>query len=216
MTIPRSALSDLEGRQRLAELDLSADELREAIRTGYGHAAGCTNHDPRSLPGMMAWGKGTGYLRDLLKMRSWRPDSTSNYETVVHPTNSHAVALASGTAETGDADLTPRTKTPKGPATSRAVERNRQLSFAGQDPAFEDAPVADKHRETWLLLHYHDRKSDEIRVELSCPAEMSGKQVTGWRERILLEPVPFSTDLEIDFDDEDDGDIDVDVSRWPN
>jgi hypothetical protein len=53
---------------------------------------------------------------------------------------------------------------------------------------------------------------------LSCPDEMNGRQVTGWRERIILEAVPFSTELEIDIniEDDDDGDIDVDVSRRPS
>ncbi len=208
-------MSDLEGRQRLGHLDLdvTAHELREAIQIGYGHAAGCTNHDPRSLPGTLAWGKGTGHLRDVLKVRGWTADSCSNYETVVHPSNSHGIALAAGTADTGRRDGSPRTKTPKGPATSRAVMRNAQMSFAGEDPAFGDAPGENSDRATWLLLHYHDRAAEEIRLELSCPDEMSGQQVTGWRERILLDAVPFSTDVEIPIEDDTDIDIDVDVSR---
>jgi hypothetical protein len=216
MAIPSSALSELEGRQRLVDLELLEQDLHEAIRIGYGHAAGCTSHDPRSLPGTLAWGKGTGHLRDLLKVRGWTADSCSNYETVVHPTNSHAVALAAGTVGTGRRDGFPRTKTPKGPATSQAVTRNAQLSFVGQDPAFGDLPVEDKDRATWLLLHYYDRGREEIRLELSCPDAMSGKQVTGWRERILLMPVPFASDVEIDIHDEDDADINVDVSRRPD
>lgn len=210
MAIPRSTLGELEGQERLGDLDVATHELREAIRIGYGHAAGCTNHDPRSLPGTLAWGKGTGHLRDVLKLRGWVADSYSNYETVVHPSNSHAIALAAGTADTGRKAL-PRTKTPKGPATSRAVRRNAQMSFVGADPAFGYVAVEDEHRTTWLLLHYHDRVADQIRLELSCPDEMTGKQVTGWSERIPLEPVPFATDVEID--NEDDVDIDVDVSR---
>jgi hypothetical protein len=213
MAIPSSALSELHARQRLGDLNLTEQDLREAIRIGYGHAAGCTNHDPCSLPGTLAWGKGTGHLRDILKLRGWTADSLSNFETVVHPSNSHAVALAAGTADTGRRGGLPRTRTPKGPATSRVVRRNAQLSFVGNDPAFGDAPVADKDRATWLLLHHYDKDAGEIRLELSWPAEMSGKQVTGWRERILLVAVPFSSDVEIPIDDEDDIDIDVDVSR---
>lgn len=218
MTIPSSALPEPEGLSRLAALELSAEILREALRIAYGYAAECTAHDPRSLPGILAWGKGTGYLRDALKPQGWAANSDSNFETIVHPDNTHAVALAAGTAQTGRRDATPRTKTPKGPATRTAVARNQQMSFAGLDPAFGVTPVADGRRVTWLLLHFHDRGAGEIRLELSCPDEMSGKQVTGWRERIILEPVPFSTDIEIDIDiyDHDDGDIDVDVSRRPS
>ncbi len=213
MSIPSSVLSKEAGIDRLARLGVTANDLRESLHAGYSYAAGCTGHDPRSLPGILAWGKGIGHLRDVMKTRGWTADSTSNYETVVHPTNAHAIALASGTPETGRADGTPRTKTPKGPATSRVVKQNQQLSFAGADPAFGDALVDDKDRETWVLLHYYDREAEEIRCELSCPSEMTGKQVTGWRDRIMLDPMPFSADLEIDVDGDDAGEIDIDVSR---
>lgn len=213
MSVPSSVLSPEDGADRLAALGLTAVDLHEALRIGYGYAAGCTGHDPRILPGILAWGKGIGNLRDGKKTAGWTADSGSNYETVVHPSNSHAVALASGTADTGRANATPRTKTPKGPATSRVVARNVQLSFAGADPAFGETPVEDEKRATWLLLHFYDKAAEEIRCELSCPSEMTGKQVTGWSERILLEPVPFSIDLDIDIDDDDEGDIDIDVSR---
>lgn len=54
---------------------------------------------------------------------------------------------------------------------------------------------------------------EEIRLELSCPDAMNGKQVTGWRERIVLDPISFSTDVDFDGDDEDDIDTNVDVAR---
>jgi hypothetical protein len=217
MSIPTSILDADEVPDRLAQLGLDADVLREALRIGYGHAAGCTEHEPHSLPGTLVWGKGIGNLRDVMKVRSaWRPDSTSNYETVVHSSGSHGVALALGTAQTGRRDgHPPRTKTPKGPATMRVIELNRQLTLVGEDPAFgtDSADVAP--RETWLLLHHYDPVAEEIRCEPSCPAVMEGKQVTGWRQRILLEPVPFSLNLEFPLDDDAD-DIDIDVSRRAN
>jgi hypothetical protein len=213
VTIPRTALAGFPGDNRLRQLDLSAEELREAILVGYTHAASCTDHDPRSLPGTLAWGKGIGHLRDLTKPRGWRADRDSNYETAVHPSNSHGVALASGNPDTGREDALPRTKTPKGPATGRAVKRNAQLPLGHETDVFADTgeTVDDTSRETWLLLHHYDREAEEIRLELSCPLEMKGKQITEWRERIILEPVPFSDNVEIDIDD--DGDIDIDIRR---
>src|SRR4051812_20799660 len=123
MSVPRTALSGFPARQRLFELGVTEAIPREAARIGYSHAAGCTSHDPRNLPGTLAWGKGTGALRDLLKPSGWTADSDSNLESVAHPTNSHAIALAAGTADTGREDGRPRTRTPKGPATSRVVKR---------------------------------------------------------------------------------------------
>ena len=136
----------------------------------------------------------------------------------MHPTNSHAVAISSGTSQTGIANgPPPRTKTPKGPATSRAVKRNAQLSLGQGTGVFAGtgAEVDDKDRETWILLHYFDVDAEEIRLELSSPLTMEGKQITAWRERIILAPFDFATHVEINFtnDREDDLAIDIDVPR---
>jgi hypothetical protein len=91
------------------------------------------------------------------------------------------------------------------------VQANRQLSFAGSDPAFGPSDE-DRRHVTWLLLHYYDRNSKEIRLELSLPSEMTGKQVTAWHERILLETIPFATKI-VDFDEVEAADINVDITR---
>jgi hypothetical protein len=218
-SIPLSALTGAHADLRLAQLGLDADELRSSIGVGYSHAAGCTDHDPRSLPGTLAWGKGTGHLRDLKRPQGWSADRTANLETVVHPSGEHAIALSAGTADTGRAKGLPRTKTPKGPATSRVVARNRQLlltaenpeAFAGTGVDVED-PDPITERETWMLLHFYDKETGEIRLELSCPLEMKGKQITAWRERLILDPVPFTGEIEITIDEDDDP-IDIDVVR---
>ena len=215
MAIPSSAVDGPVANVRMEQLGLKPEELREAMQIGYAAAAGCTEHDPRSLPGTLAWGKGMGHLRDLTKPRGWTADSTSNYETTVHPSNTHGVAIAAGTAETGRADgLAPRTKTPKGPATSRAVARNAQLSLAQGTDAFRGTgePVEDKDRKTWILLHYYDKDAEEIRLELSLPLEMSGKQITAWSERLIIPPLVFTSEIEIE-DIEAEVPIEIDVSR---
>ncbi len=46
---------------------------------------------------------------------------------------------------------------------------------------------ASVNKQTWFLLHYWDEDADEIRVELSLPAEMTPDGfVIQWRERIIL------------------------------
>lgn len=217
MSAPSTALIGPNAGRRLEEFGLTAAELESALQVGYSHAAGCTSHDPRSLAGTLAWGKGIGHLRDLLKPRGWSADRSSNYETVVHPTNVVCVTLAAGTSETGRDGVAPRTRAPKGPATSRAVRRNRQLSLGVGTDVFEGTggrETDDQNRETWLLLHYYDEDAGEIRHELSCPEEMSGKHITAWRERILLDPIAFESGVTIDVDiDADEPTIDIDVKR---
>jgi hypothetical protein len=216
MTIPVSAVEGPEAQRRLRQLGLNSRELQETMLAGYTAAASCTDHDPRSLPGTLAWGRAVGHLRDLTKLRGWAADRSSNYETAVHPSNAHCVAVAAGTRETGRSTCVPRTRTPKGPATSRVVTRNAQLSLGHGSDVFAGegvAQVEDENRETWLLLHFYDREVEEIRLELSCPSEMSGKQVTAWRERLLIDPVPFSEDVEVDEFDEPELPIEIDVPR---
>ena len=78
MSIPSSALAGPMADLRRQQLDVTAAELHECMFAGYSAAATCTDHDPRSLPGTLAWGKSIGHLRDVLKPRGWTADRTSN------------------------------------------------------------------------------------------------------------------------------------------
>lgn len=214
MAIPSSAVSGPIAELRLRQLELTVAEVHDPIVLGYAAAATCTEHEPRSLPGTLVWGRAIGALRDTLKPRGWTVDRAMNFETVVHPTGSHAIAVAAGTSQTGVDGPPPRTKTPKGPATTRAVGKNRQLLLDQGTGVFDGTgdPVDSKDRETWLLLHYPDVDADEIRLELACPLEMNGPRITAWRERILLPPLPYSAHIVFDFDEEDEV-IEIDIQR---
>src|SRR3954447_10326070 len=91
--IPTTVLTGAAATLRLAQLGVDAQELLAALSTGYGHAAGCTDHDPRSLPGTLVWGKGIGHLGDMRRPRGGRPARHSNYETAVHRQGTHQIAL---------------------------------------------------------------------------------------------------------------------------
>lgn len=218
MAVPSSALSDEDGASRLREFDLTEDVLQEAGFVGYSAAASCTNNDPRSLPGTLAWARMIAHLRDAKAGDGWRADRGSNYETVVDRTRTRAIAVAAGTPATGRRGSTPKTRTPKGTVTRRRVRENAQLSLGHGTSVFAGPGVAaaDDHAEpieTWMLLHYFDKDAEEIRLELSLPLEMSGSQITAWRERIILGAVSFSSELDIDLTIDDDLPIDIDVSR---
>jgi hypothetical protein len=219
VTIPLTAIVGDAVAASLAGLDLSAVELQEVVLVGYTAAANCTDHEPRTFVGMMPWGRGLGHLRDLTAPRGWRADRSSNYETAAHPSNSHCVAVCSGSPDTGRPKGQPRTRNPKGKMTQRMVARNnQQLSLADGNDIFAGAGqpiVEDEHRVTWLLLHYYDRELEEVRLELSCPWEMTGKHITEWRERIIIAPVSFSSEIDAKIVDGDEPDlaIDIDVTR---
>jgi hypothetical protein len=175
---------------RLKDLGVDEATLREAVEYGLRHAFSCTKHDPPNLPGIIAWGKGIRSLRDRLVPGGWTADNSRNYATVVSSDGRVAIAVAAADAGTGRSDLTPTTRSTKGPATKRAVHRN-QLSFADVVATFPKPQEASGADQTWLLLHYVDEEAEEIRSELSLPVHMDGNgYVDTWQERIILEPVP--------------------------
>ncbi|TMC34760.1 MAG: hypothetical protein E6J28_13080 [Chloroflexi bacterium] len=115
----------------LAAMGLHESTLRDAAEYGMRQALQCTNHDPKNLPGIIAWGKSIRFLRDRLVPEGWNPDGTSNYATVVKPDKSLAIAAASGDAFTGrlGTNIKPSTRSPKGPITLSRITANQQLHF---------------------------------------------------------------------------------------
>jgi hypothetical protein len=178
---------------RLAELGLTADILRDSLEEGWRVAADCTKHDPPNLPGIIVWGKTIRHLRDRLVPAGWRSNNTMNYATVISPDRKTALGVAAGDECTGRDGLTPCTRSPKGPATRRALDRNQLTfsDFADHFPKPARRLVTGLQRQTWLLLHYVDEDEGEIRLELSLPSEMDDQgRIVAWRERIVLEPIP--------------------------
>jgi hypothetical protein len=44
---------------------------------------------------------------------------------------------------------------------------------------------------------------------------MTGKQITDWRQRIIIDPVPFNGEIDVNIEDVDEQElaIDIDVTR---
>ena len=200
---------------RLAALDLSESHLGESVEYGARYAADCTAHDPPNLAGYITYGKATRGLRDNLVPLGWLSRDSKNYCRVVHPTGAFAIVVAGGDAFTGRADENPTTRSNKGPLTLEAVAQN-QRSFAelASDPT-EWVRAGVNPQFTWFLLHYIDNAVGEIRAELSLPAAMSHDgHVSAWRERSILETIPFTPIPFVDEEDQDDeGDTDINVER---
>ena len=189
MTISTSILDPETAARRLLWMGINADDCRESLSIGYQHASTCTANHPLSLAGFDAWGWSLGHLRELLIQRGgWEIDRTGNFETVLNETEKVAIAIAAGDSGTGlKAAHPPRTRTPRGPATKKAVQRN-QLNLLGSGLDSAD------NLQTWLLLHYLNSTTEEIQAELALPNDISQKVIDSWEERILLDPIPFGRD----------------------
>jgi len=179
--------------ERLAKLNLKEEHFRNAIIAGENARSICTGNHPALYRGMKAWGEATRTLRDETARSGYVADETAGFATALNRDLGIAIVIAAGDAATGvDRDsLTPKTKYRKGPLTVAAVERNKfQLElFPGLVDVPEDDPI--NGRTTWFLMTYRDPSSRAIRAELSLPAAMTeDARVTGWIERIILEPIP--------------------------
>lgn len=200
---------------RLRELGLAEHDLMDVVWSGYLQASTYTPHHPKTAPGLGAWFEMVRRLRDIHVPLGWIASSAYGYEVLIAPDRSIQIAVATGDSNTGLPDpAVPRTKTNKGPLTRRALINNRFLrSFAEISPVF--ASTAPKPPPTtFILLHHADREKNEIRAELSIPAEMDRDDyVIAWAERIRL--LPLIAGLTLPPDDPDDPDdpdaIDIDV-----
>lgn len=201
---------------RLADLGLTQEILREAIEQGEIARASCTANDPPCVPGIYSWGSTVRSLRDILipQPHGWSKTDDGNYSTVVSPDESFQIAVVTGDLGTGLANHNPTSKYPKGPKTQDAVKANRQLLLfpEAQKAADEEAArqeAADK-RITWILLKR--RSGDLVFAELSLPKQISkGGLIEKWQERIILDPVKVEP-IAI-LDDAEDEAIEVVVKR---
>ena len=86
MDLPtRVSVRPAEVTARLYELDLKREALVEAVHFGFSYAAECTRHDPKSLAGILFWGKIVRKLRDQLIPDGWDVENRQNYPLTVHP-----------------------------------------------------------------------------------------------------------------------------------
>lgn len=199
----------LDKAQRLAQLDLTEDELLQAVNQGQFAAANCTENNPPLQRSIVAWGDTIRALREIKIPQGWlRHDEQHQQPLVLNPPKNMAITTAAGDEYTGIRDKMPSTKSGKGPMTESAIKSN-----ALKNTLFGD--IRKKTRETWILLFCRDEQTLEIRSELSLPVKMnSEKQVDDWLERIILSVIPFSAVPDKASDNQpQEPDIDIKIKR---
>jgi hypothetical protein len=193
----------------LAELGLTVEILSDAILRGENARDSCTANDPPSAPGFYSWAGTVRALRDILIPLGWMRNDDVNYSRVVNAELNVAIAVVTGDEGTGNKDMSPKTKYPKGPATQAAVSCNQGNLFGNGD-APEPEAEPDDNRITWMLLR--KRTGDTVYAELSLPSLMSDGQVERWEGRIILEPMTFDPLIDVE-DDSSEPPIDIVVRR---
>ena len=63
---------------RLLEMGLEAERIRDCVRQGYLARAACTAHNPRTYPGMAHWAEAVNTFRDNTKILGWSSKDDDN------------------------------------------------------------------------------------------------------------------------------------------
>lgn len=178
---------DDETSAKLGTLGLRQEILHQAILYALGFYRECGPNEVDSMKGTLLWGKPIRKLRDLLEEAGWVAMRDCGLQTVYHRGMDIAITAAQGNAATGQRDGVAKIKNPRGSASERAIESNyaREYQLAlGLDIERRDAP---QRRATyWLLINPTETGAN---CELSLPNGIVGGQVTGWTDRIFLDPV---------------------------
>jgi hypothetical protein len=200
----------IRANQRLRELGLTREILRNAVTAGQLAHLSCTANHPPLMRGVYAWGETIRSLREQLAPVGWMRSDANNFSLVVNDDRSVSIAVATGDDETGNEYGNPTTRSKKGPRTATAVlENSRQM------PLFAELEVPAPLDPEQVGLTYFllvRRIGERVRSELSLPTSIVDGRVKDWSERILLDDIEFDGSP-FESDDLDLPDIDVEVIR---
>lgn len=192
--------------------ELDVEVLREAALVGESFRDSCTENDPLSAPGFLAWARTVRALRELLIPRGFKRAFTDPYfPLVLSPDGRTAITVSSGDEGTGAHYRNVKTRYPKGAATSRAIDRNQLqlLDLERDDPGF----FLRRDWMTWFFLRRRCRASHKLYLELSLPLSMDADpHVSHWARRIILPAIDFDPQIDSGADTEDEP-IEVRVER---
>lgn len=194
--------------QELRTMGLTPSRLTRPCIEGLQSAvAGYSHFEPAIAFGISIWSKIVGALRKQLDNEGWRHHDIANAPRSVSPDGTTAIAAVGGDPQTANTDSDPRNARTKGPRFANEIENNAATSSAPRytqcqldlGPGDKDTVFADL--QTWVLLYFWDRASNELRLELSLPIDCSKGFVTQWETRIILPIQDLSGYTDLTFGD---------------
>lgn len=211
-------IESLDVHNRLNEIGLEQEALANVVRQGFYAFISCTENDAPLYPGLAAWNQMVRALREYLLPKGWIRSNEHSFPLVINPSGTLAIAVSSGDEQTGLGELSPTTKSSKGPRTIEVVAANQeQLNLFGHEPLPIHSETPDTNscdnRMTWYLLFH--RAINEVRCELSLPLSMGNDgRIVDWQERIILGTIPTDPEsLELPSPAPTQPDIDVAIKR---
>ena len=182
--------------EQLRQLGLTEQVLLDAVRKGIFAFLNCTQNHPRSFAGMAAWGETVCGIREgLLPLGVWERFDDRNLPLTVNVETRIAITASSGDENTGIAELSPKSRNPKGIVTREIVQANYEQLNLFPVIQIESPTLKVSDLTTWLLLSYRDLNTRVVRCELSRPVSVGQDlRVDDWDERIILSSIPIDGD----------------------
>jgi hypothetical protein len=179
----------VEVANRLDQLGWRRDQLLEIVGAMVAARNGCTENDPSSAPGWMAWKEGTRRLREIARPMGLEKDETGQIPSVIDLRRGLKFAVSNTDEGTGIEDRIPQNRSRKGPATDRVVCDNQGSLLGALEKTIDVVPISMARTQPgmivcWYLCVYC--QGDEVRAELSCPVGFEGDYFTDFFERIVL------------------------------
>jgi hypothetical protein len=172
---------------RLEQLQVTKEQLLEAVAAAVGGRNSCTRFDPRSAPGWSSWKDGNRRLREILVPLGWDMDEAEGIPSVIHRQLRVKITLCNTDAGTGLVHYHPQQTTKKGAATDQIVSINQSVFDVVLNSALNANPVVQNRNgflTCWYLCVYCE--GDDVRAELSCPIECNDGYFRDFSERIFL------------------------------
>ena len=194
--------------QELRTMGLTPSRLTRPCIEGLQSAvAGYSHFEPAIAFGISVWSKIVGALRKQLNDADWTHHDIANAPRSVSPDGTMAIAAVGGDPQTANTDSNPCNARTKGPRFTNEVENNAATSSAPRytqcqldlGPGDGDTVFADL--QTWILLYFWDRTSNELRLELSLPIGCNKGFVTQWETRIILPTQDLAGYTDLTFGD---------------
>lgn len=177
---------EYEVDSRLKRFGVTRDELINVARQTSAHRADVIAVDPLTTAGQLSYIYGTRYKRLLFMPKGYLLDRHENVESVIHPDSGIRIVYQNVDQACGLSS--PKAISGKGPAANRMVDNGQGVLFhAGDLPeAIPQHKIDGLNSSVWYLCMSFSE--NDVCVELSLPAFVTGKNFGVFAERIFILP----------------------------
>jgi hypothetical protein len=170
--------------ERLQRLGTKREEWIEVVKACVAARGDTTDNDPQSPGGQMAWIFGTRMMRQLLRPRGLEKEILKGVECVTDRSRKIRFAVVSTDEGTCDQHLSPKNRTPKGPASELITDLNNQYELNLVDATGSPLPYDGDGYSFWYLCVYDS--GEDVRAELSSPIEFKSRYFVKFSERVFI------------------------------